>query len=329
VVYASKHDQHSPARLGLVGETRRAIENDEFVVYFQPEVDLATGETVRAEALVRWEHPERGFLLPDAFIPAARQSALIRSITRYVLDAALGQCRAWQDAGINVGVAVNLAERDLADPRLEEEVADALRRWKVNPEMLELEIPESAVMSDPERMQKMLTRLSKRGVRLAIDDFGSGYASLSHLKQLPVDVLKIDKSFIQNMGASDDDDAIVRSTVELAHSVGVRVVAEGVESKETLSMLAALGCDMAQGYCLSRPVPAGELTDWLEEASRQVSKPRRRRKRANPPARRRCLRALAWRLRGRPLSSARRAPSRPGTATPSARARDRAASGLT
>ena len=279
VVYASKHDQHSPARLGLVGETRRAIENDEFVVYFQPEVDLATGETVRAEALVRWEHPERGFLLPDAFIPVARQSALIRSITRYVLDAALGQCRAWQDAGINVGVAVNLAERDLADPRLEEEVADALRRWKVNPEMLELEIPESAVMSDPERMQKMLTRLSKRGVRLAIDDFGSGYASLSHLKQLPVDVLKIDKSFIQNMGASDDDDAIVRSTVELAHSVGVRVVAEGVESKETLSMLAALGCDMAQGYCLSRPVPAGELTDWLEEASRRVSKPPRRRKR--------------------------------------------------
>jgi EAL domain-containing protein (putative c-di-GMP-specific phosphodiesterase class I) len=133
-------------------------------------------------------------------------------------------------------------------------------------------------MSDPERMQKMLIRLSKRGVRLAIDDFGSGYASLSHLKQLPVDVLKIDKSFIQNMGTSEDDDAIVRSTVELAHSVGVRVVAEGVESEETLSRLAALGCDMAQGYCLSHPVPAGELTQWLKEASRRVSKPRRRKR---------------------------------------------------
>jgi EAL domain-containing protein (putative c-di-GMP-specific phosphodiesterase class I) len=134
-------------------------------------------------------------------------------------------------------------------------------------------------MSDPERMKKMLIRLSMRGVRLAIDDFGSGYASLSHLKQLPVDVLKIDRSVIQNMGASDDDDAIVRSTVELAHGVGVRVVAEGLESEDTLSKLAALGCDMAQGYCLSRPVPADELTDWLEEASRRVSKPRRRRKR--------------------------------------------------
>jgi diguanylate cyclase (GGDEF)-like protein len=279
VVYASKHNQHSPARLGLVGETRRAIDKGELVVHFQPEVNLATGETPRVEALVRWEHPDRGLLLPDAFIPIARQSALIRPITRFVLDAALGQCRAWQDAGIDVAVAVNLAGRDLADSRLEEEVSDALRRWKLEPELLELEIPESAVMSEPERVQKMLARLSKRGVRLAVDDFGSGYASFSHLKQLPVDVLKIDKSFVQNLGTNDEDDAIVRSTIDLAHNLKLLVVAEGVESEEVLSRLVALGCDMAQGYCLSRPVPADELTTWLQvPAAQRVTKPGGRRK---------------------------------------------------
>jgi diguanylate cyclase (GGDEF)-like protein len=265
VVYASKHNQHSPARLGLVGDTRRAIDEEEFVVHYQPEVDLATGGTPRVEALVRWEHPEHGLLYPDAFIPIARESALIRPITRYVVDAALRQCRIWQDAGIELAVAVNLAERDLADSRLEEEVSDALRRWKLEPEMLELEIPESAVMRDPERVQKMLARLSRRGVRLAVDDFGSGYASLSHLKQLPVDVLKIDKSFVQNIGTNENDEAIVRSTIDLAHSLGIVVVAEGVDSEEILRRLSAFGCDLAQGFTLSRPVPADELTQWLAE----------------------------------------------------------------
>ena len=279
VVYETKHNQHSHARLGLVGEIKRAIEDKELVVHYQPEVDLATGETTRVEALVRWLHPTRGLLLPDAFIPVARQSALIRPITRYVLDAALGQCRAWHDAGVQVSVAVNLAERDLADSRLEEDVSDALRRWKLDPSTLELEIPESAVMTDPERVQKMLHRLSRRGVRLAIDDFGSGYASLSHLKELPVDVLKIDKSFVQSMGTNDEDDAIVRSTIELAHSLGLLVVAEGVESEDSLERLGALGCDLAQGYCLSRPVPPAELFQSLEPRTGAApSKPRTRSK---------------------------------------------------
>jgi len=273
VVYETKHNQHSHARLGLVGEIKRAIEDKEFVLHYQPEVDLSTGETTRVEALIRWLHPARGLLLPDAFIPVARQSALIRPITRYVLDAALGQSRAWHDAGVPVTVAVNLAERDLADSRLEEEVSEALRRWKLDPPTLELEIPESAVMTDPERVQKMLHRLSRRGVRLAIDDFGSGYASFSHLKELPVDVLKIDKSFVQNMGTNDDDDAIVRSTIELAHSLGLRVVAEGVESEEILERLAALGCDLAQGYCLSKPVPADQTSKWLRTPVRREVAP--------------------------------------------------------
>jgi EAL domain-containing protein (putative c-di-GMP-specific phosphodiesterase class I) len=212
---------------------------------------------------VRWEHPEQGLLLPDSFIPLARQSALVRPITRFVLDAALGQCRAWHDAGIGVGVAVNLAGRDLGDSRLEEEVTEALRRWKLEPEFLELEIPESAIISERERIQKMLARLSERGVRIAVDDFGSGYASLGHLRQLPVDVLKVDKSFVQNIGTDEDDEAIVRSTIDLAHSLGITVVAEGVESDDVLQRLRTLGCDLAQGFCLAHPAPAEDVTEWL------------------------------------------------------------------
>jgi diguanylate cyclase (GGDEF)-like protein len=271
VVYEPKHDRHSPARLGLIGEMRHAIDKQELVVHFQPEVELATGATPRVEALVRWEHPERGLLYPDAFIPVARQSALIRPITRHVLDAALRQCRAWQDGGIDVSVAVNLAERDLSDPRLEGDVSEALRRWKLAPELLELEIPESAVMADPDKAHKMLTRLSNAGVRLAIDDFGRGATSLGQLTRLPIDVLKIDKSFIQHLGAGDEDEAIVRSAIELAHSLDIRVVAEGAETEETLERLVELGCDLAQGYCLSRPVPAAELEDWFRSPALAVA----------------------------------------------------------
>ena len=212
---------------------------------------------------MRWNHPERGLLWPDSFIPLARQSALVRPITRFVLDAALRQCLEWHEAGIEVGVAINLAARDLSDSRLEEEVTEAPRRWKIEPHMLELEIPESAVMSERDRVHKMLARLSERGVRVAVDDFGSGYASLSHLKQLPVDVLKIDQSFVENLGRNEEDDAIVRSTIDLAHSLGILVVAEGVESDDVLARLRALGCDLVQGYCLARPMRAEDVTAWL------------------------------------------------------------------
>ena len=265
VVYASEHDHHSADRLSLVAQIRDAIENGELLVHFQPEVDLASGETRRVEALVRWEHPERGLLLPDAFIPLARQSALVRPITRYVLDVALGQCRTWQDLGIDVGVAVNLAGRDLGDAHLEEEVSEALRRWGIAPGLLELEIPESAIVTERERerVRKMLTRLSERGVRLAVDDFGSGYASISHLKQLPIDVLKIDESFVHNVGTKGADDAIVRSTIELSHSLGITVVAEGVETEVVLERLRAFGCDFAQGFCLAPPASADDVTEWL------------------------------------------------------------------
>jgi len=263
IVYAAEHDQSSNEGLGLVGQIRAAVDKGELVVHFQPEVDLATGQTTRAEALLRWEHPDQGLLLPDSFIPLACRSTLIRPITRFVLDAALRQCRAWQDAGLAVGVSVNLAARDLADPQLEHEVADALRKWKVKPELLQLEIPENAVVSDRDRVMKTLARLGERGVTLAVDDFGSGHASFSHLKQLPVDVLKIDKSLAENLDSDEEDDAIVRSTIELAHSLGLTVVAEGVESDQALQRLAELGCDLAQGFCLARPMSAEDATRWL------------------------------------------------------------------
>lgn len=263
VVYAARHDRHSADGLELVAQVRRAIEDGELLVHFQPEVDLATGETRRVEALVRWDHPERGLLLPEAFIPLARQSALVRPITRHVLDVALEQCRTWRDGGIEVGVAVNLTVRDLADSRLEEEVSDALSRSTLAAEVLELEIPESAVISEGERIHQVLTRLSERGVRIAIDDFGSGYASLRHLRQLPIDVLKIDPSLVQNVGANDEDDAIVRSTIDLAHSLGLTVVAEGVESDTVLERLRVLGCDRGQGFCFAEPAAASEMTAWL------------------------------------------------------------------
>ena len=266
IVYAAEHDQSSNEGLGLVGQIRAAVDKGELVVHFQPEVDLATGQTTRAEALLRWEHPDQGLLLPDSFIPLACRSTLIRPITRFVLDAALRQCRAWQDAGLAVGVSVNLAARDLADPQLEHEVADALRKWKVKPELLQLEIPENAVVSDRDRVMKTLARLGERGVTLAVDDFGSGHASFSHLKQLPVNVLKIDKSLVENLDSDDEDDAIVRSTIELAHSLGLTVVAEGVESDRALQRLAELGCDLAQGFCLARPMSAEDATRWLAAA---------------------------------------------------------------
>lgn len=263
VVYASVHDQHSADGLGLVAHVRKAIENGELIVHYQPEIDLATGEAKRVEALVRWNHPERGLLLPDSFIPIARQSALVRPITRHVLDTALGQCRAWLDLGIHVGVAVNVAGRDLDDARLEEEVFEALGRWRLEPELLELDVPESAIAGERERVHKLLERLSARGVRVAVDDFGSSYASLGRLKHQPVDVLKIDGSFVRNVGTTDEDDAIVRSTIDLAHNLGVAVVAEGVESEEVLRRLRALGCDLAQGFCIARPAPAADVTEWL------------------------------------------------------------------
>jgi diguanylate cyclase (GGDEF)-like protein len=262
-IYAAKHDDNSPERLALVGELRRAVEKQELLVHFQPQVDLTTGQTARAEALVRWQHPVRGLLHPDEFIPMAQNTGLIRPLTRAVLDTALGQCRAWRDAGLEIGVAVNLSGRDLLDLSLVDEVDRALARWNLDPGQLELEISESTLLSDPVRMRRVLTRLSEQGIRLAIDDFGSGHSSLSYVKRLPIDVIKIDRSFVSNMIADPEDAAIVRSTIELAHHLGLTVVAEGVETEAVAKRAGDFGCDLVQGFLFSPPLDGDGLTAWL------------------------------------------------------------------
>jgi EAL domain-containing protein (putative c-di-GMP-specific phosphodiesterase class I) len=213
--------------------------------------------------LLRWQHPRDGQIPPDEFIPLAEQTGLIHQLTLRVLDEALRQHRAWRSQGFHVPIAVNFSMRNLHDPDIADAVARLLLRWQVPATMLEIEITESSLMADPARALEALRRLRAMGVQVAIDDFGTGYASLAHLKQLPVDVLKIDRSFVRELERERSDRAIVRATVDLAHNLELRVVAEGVEDRATAEYLADIGCDHAQGYYFARPLPAEELTRWL------------------------------------------------------------------
>jgi len=268
-VYSAARDHYSPERLALIGELRRAIARDELVLHFQPLAEIGTGEVACVEALVRWEHPKLGVLAPDRFVPLAEHTGFIRHLTRWVVASAVGQLADWRARGFDLAVAVNVSARDLLDSALPDEIQGSLSRYGVPPESLTLEITENTLLSDEQRVRTVLNRLSGLGAAVAVDDFGSGYSSLSHLTRLPIDVLKIDKSFVLNMGADRHDLAIVRSTIELGHSLGLRVVAEGVEDTGSLSRLAELRCDTAQGYLISRPQPSAELTPLLERRSRR------------------------------------------------------------
>ena len=262
-VYDETQDEYDPRRLTLVGELRRALDEEELVVFYQPKAVLGNGDVDGVEALVRWQHPERGLLPPDEFIPLAEHTGLIGPLTMYVLDRSMQQCREWRDSGMHIGVAVNMAMRNLLDLQFPDRVAELLDKWRLAPSSLELEITENTIMGDPFRSMQVLRRLNEMGVKLSIDDFGTGYSSLAYLKRLPVDAVKIDKSFVLGMSADDNDGAIVRSTIDLARNLGLRVVAEGVETSEIWTELRDLGCDFAQGYLVSRPLPADELTAWL------------------------------------------------------------------
>jgi diguanylate cyclase (GGDEF)-like protein/PAS domain S-box-containing protein len=277
VFYDGSRSESDPARLTLVGELRRAIEERELVLYYQPKASLSDGAVESAEALLRWNHPTRGLVGPDEFIPLAQQTGLIKPLTLYVLDEALGQCRAWQLAGIKLGVAINISIRNLLDAHFPELVGTLLDKWEVDPGQLELEITESTVLSDPVRTKRVLDKLSAMGIVLSIDDFGTGYSSLSYLTQLPVNEIKIDRSFVMNMAESSGDAVIVRSTIDLARNLGLQVVAEGVETEEAWHELNELGCTLAQGYYLTRPVPAAELTEWLKHRPRTTTTSRIRR----------------------------------------------------
>jgi predicted signal transduction protein with EAL and GGDEF domain len=266
--YDPDRDPHSTQRLSLFGQLRRAIEDGELVLHYQPKVDLESGDVVGVEALVRWQHPERGLLAPDTFVPLAEQTGLMKSLTSNVLEQALRQTATWAAAGLKVRMAVNVSARDLHDDTFCARVNDALDRTGVPASFLELELTERVVMADPQRALENLTALSRLGVRLSLDDFGTGYSSLAYLRRLPVTEIKIDKSFVLRMDVDDEDATIVRSTIDLAHGLGLRVLAEGVETAETWQRLADLGCDAAQGYFLSRPHPAGVVTDWLQARER-------------------------------------------------------------
>jgi diguanylate cyclase (GGDEF)-like protein/PAS domain S-box-containing protein len=256
-------ERHDPLRLTLVAELRRAISNRELELFYQPKASLATGDVTSVEALLRWHHPERGLVEPDEFIPLAQQTSLMGPLTLYVVDEALRQCAAWQRQGFRLSVAVNLSARNLLDLDFPEQVRCLLVKWKVDPALLRFEITESTMQADPARTKVVLERLSGMGLRLSIDDFGTGYSSLAYLKRLPVDEIKIDRSFVLNMETDAEDAAIVRSTIDLGRNLGLQVVAEGVETEAAWNRLESLGCTTAQGYFLTRPVAAPELLEWL------------------------------------------------------------------
>jgi diguanylate cyclase (GGDEF)-like protein len=267
-LYSSERDVYSPDRLKLLGELRRAIENRELVLEYQPKVSLRSCEVLGFEALVRWNHPEQGLLTPDRFIPFAEHTGLVKPLTRYVLREAAAQCAEWASRGLDLTVAVNLSGRDLLDLNLPDDVQSILVDARLDARRLELEITENTILTDPVRTRAILERLKGLGLRIAIDDFGSGYSSLGYLKRLPLDVLKIDKSFVLGMLRNDNDSAaIVRSTIDLAHNLGLQVVAEGVETEQVGAVLTTLHCDAAQGHYFSPPLAGPEVAKWAAEIS--------------------------------------------------------------
>ncbi|WP_268760513.1 putative bifunctional diguanylate cyclase/phosphodiesterase [Protofrankia coriariae] len=258
-VYAPDADQNRRERLELLGGLRSAIAGGQLVLHYQPKVDLRTGRTTAVEALVRWQHPAHGLVEPGRFVPFAEQSNLVKPLTRRVLMLALDQARSWWDAGRLLPVAVNVSARMLHDAELISTVRAELDRTGLPPRALELELTESAVMVNTRNAMSVITRLRGEGIRISVDDFGTGYSSLAYLRDLPVHDLKIDKSFVVNVAHRTKDFSIVRSIIDLAHNLDLRVVAEGIESSEVCSLLRDLGCDEGQGFYLGHPVPPADL----------------------------------------------------------------------
>ncbi|VAW82104.1 diguanylate cyclase/phosphodiesterase (GGDEF & EAL domains) with PAS/PAC sensor(s) [hydrothermal vent metagenome] len=264
VTYDPDNDPNSINRLTLVSDFHDALENDGFSQYYQPKVDIKSGQVIGVEALLRWEHPEHGFISPTELIPLAEQTGMIKDLTRWVLKTAMRQCASWQQQGLELSVAVNLSMWDIQDARLADYIRELFEHYAIDPQHLVLEITESAMMADPEHAIETMDRLAAMGIRLAVDDFGTGFSSLSYLKRLPIHELKIDKSFVIDMCKNDHDAVIVRSTIDLSHNLGLAVVAEGVEDQETWDLLEILCCDKLQGYFISRPMTADLFEEWLQ-----------------------------------------------------------------
>jgi diguanylate cyclase (GGDEF)-like protein len=265
LVYDPDFNLHALNRLPLLAELRRGIERDELFMHYQPKVSLSSGKVTSVEALVRWKHPERGIVCPDEFIPYAEHTSIIGPLTRHVLNLSLTQVKAWADAGHHIPVAVNISARNLLDDTLVDYIINLLAHHSLSAQMLEIEVTESAIMHDPKRAQNMLSQLQALGIRIAIDDFGAGYTSLAQLKNLPVNDLKIDKSFVLTMQSDASNALIVKSVIDLGHNLRLSVIAEGVETADALSALTGYRCDIAQGYHLSRPQTAEDFLRWYCE----------------------------------------------------------------
>mgnify|MGYP000232788654 CR=1 FL=1 len=264
--YDTQHDPHTPKRLRLIADLRNAIERHELTLAYQPKVSLTSGAIVGVEALARWLHPEFGGIAPDVFIPLAESTGLMKALTINVLDAALADCARLQREGVDLDFAVNVSAANLHDADFSEQVGSLLQKWRVAPARLMIEITESAVMSDAQRALQSLRTLDAMGVGISVDDFGTGYSSLAYLKRLPVDEIKIDKSFIQDLVPGSEGAKIVRSIIDLGHNLALTVVAEGVENNATRDYLKSLACNSAQGYFYARPMPVEALRVWLRES---------------------------------------------------------------
>jgi diguanylate cyclase (GGDEF)-like protein len=267
-VYSTEIDRHSTVRLGMLAELRTGLANGELELHYQPKADLRTGDVVGVEALLRWRHPERGLIPPDDFLPLAEQTGLMRLITKHVLDQALQQLSTWWRMGIRVHAAVNVSARDLYDRNFADILARSIEQYDVPPRALMIEVTESVLMADAARAASTLLSVAGLGVGVSLDDFGTGYSSLVHLKRLPVSEIKIDRSFVMRMDVNEDDAAIVRSIIDLAGALGLRTVAEGVETRDAWDRLAVYGCDAAQGWYLAKAMPADVATSWLSEVGR-------------------------------------------------------------
>ncbi len=269
-VYSPDQSGYNPRRLGLIRDLRQGIENDQLLLHYQPKIDLRTMRVGGAEALVRWLHPLEGMIPPGRFIPLAEHTGLIKPLGLWVLGTALRQGRVWHQAGMNLNVAVNLAPENLQDPQLIGAILELLEGADALPSWLTVEITEGAMMADPARSRQTLQRLREMGVRISIDDYGTGYSSLAYLKTLPVDEVKIDQCFVKDMIGNEKDACIVRSVIDLAHNLGLQVVAEGVEDLASLDLLASWDCDLAQGYYFSRPLPPTDFMDWLSRTDGRI-----------------------------------------------------------
>jgi len=267
-VYAPEHDRSSIRRITLLGELRRAMEREELLLHHQPAFDLRTGQIVGAEALLRWDHPQHGLMLPGEFIDLAEVSGLIQQVTHYVTERAVAAASMWPEWAAPLGVSINLSMRNLYDPDLCHWLQRLLQETRFPPSRLTVELTESEVMDDPMLAVEVLGELRSIGVHTSIDDFGTGQSSLAYLKHLPIDELKIDRSFVGGMRGNESDATIVKSIIELGHNLGLTMVAEGVEDEDTLQMLLRFGCDRAQGFHLARAVPQEVLLPMLSDPDR-------------------------------------------------------------